>query len=147
MEKRPKNIKSQKKKRRRKSYVNGWVEFTDKSAAEKIASALNNRPIGGTIKNRYRDDLWSLRFLPDFQWRHMVEQLQYRHDIKGVKIREAMSEAKKEEKFYRKKVALAKLREKEGQGPESAEKYKKTFKQSFGLKNYKISFLLFLMFF
>lgn len=58
----------------RKNYEDGWVEFMDKKIARMVATSLNNTQIGGTKKNRYREDIWNLRYLPKFKWDNLTGQ-------------------------------------------------------------------------
>lgn len=55
-------------------FIDGWVEFERKSVAKMVGALLNNQPVGGKKRhNRWRDDLWSLRYLPKFKWHHLSD--------------------------------------------------------------------------
>eukprot|EP00820_Chromera_velia_P021604 Cvel_30106.t1-p1 / transcript=Cvel_30106.t1 / gene=Cvel_30106 / organism=Chromera_velia_CCMP2878 / gene_product=Pre-rRNA-processing protein esf2, putative / transcript_product=Pre-rRNA-processing protein esf2, putative / location=Cvel_scaffold4244:9559-10459(+) / protein_length=129 / sequence_SO=supercontig / SO=protein_coding / is_pseudo=false len=59
---------------KRKKYVDGWVEFPDKSLAKSVAAALNGRTFGGKKRhNFWRDFTWTMRYLPKFKWHHLNE--------------------------------------------------------------------------
>lgn len=68
-------------------FVEGWVEFLDKRIARHTADLLNARVIGeaATIKtkgskrnggsNKWRDDIWTMKYLPRFKWNMLSEQV------------------------------------------------------------------------
>lgn len=76
------------------NYTEGWVEFEDKRVARGTAELLNAQPIGvamgscfggggcgakkgglGHSKRRWRDEVWTMRYLPGFKWNRLSEQL------------------------------------------------------------------------
>jgi ESF2/ABP1 family protein len=56
-------------------YTEGWVEFKDKKVARSVAGMLNAQPIGGKKGTRWRDDVWTLKYLPKFKWHMLTEQV------------------------------------------------------------------------
>ena len=56
-------------------YTEGWVEFKDKKIARSVAEMLNAQPIGGKKGTRWRDDVWTLKYLPKFKWHMLTEQV------------------------------------------------------------------------
>ena len=56
-------------------YTEGWVEFKDKKVARSVAGMLNAQPIGGKKGTRWRDDVWTLKYLPKFKWHALTEQV------------------------------------------------------------------------
>jgi hypothetical protein len=56
-------------------FTEGWVEFTDKQIARSVASILNAQPIGGKKGTRWRDDVWTMKYLPRFKWNMLTEQV------------------------------------------------------------------------
>lgn len=56
-------------------YTEGWVEFLDKRVARAIAEMLNGQPIGGKKGTRWRDDVWTMKYLPKFKWNMLTEQI------------------------------------------------------------------------
>jgi ESF2/ABP1 family protein len=56
-------------------YTEGWVEFKDKKVARSVAEMLNAQPIGGKKGTRWRDDVWTLKYLPRFKWYMLTEQV------------------------------------------------------------------------
>jgi hypothetical protein len=62
-------------------YTEGWVEFKDKKVARTVAEMLNAQPIGGKKGSRWRDDIWTMKYLPKFKWYMLTEQVGEYHLI------------------------------------------------------------------
>jgi len=62
-------------KERGKEYGEAWIEFEDKRLGRAVAELLNGAPMGGKHRSRYRDDLWTLKYLPKFKWDHLTEEI------------------------------------------------------------------------
>ncbi|KAJ1823905.1 Activator of basal transcription 1 [Coemansia sp. RSA 2675] len=61
---------------RKRQFTEGWIEFASKKYAKAVATMLNNTNMGGGNKHGfYHEDLWDLKYLPKFKWRHLAEQL------------------------------------------------------------------------
>lgn len=56
-------------------FTEGWVEFKDKKVARSVAEMLNAQPIGGKKGTRWRDDVWTMKYLPKFKWSMLTEQI------------------------------------------------------------------------
>ena len=56
-------------------FVEGWVEFKDKKVARTVAAMLNAQSIGGKKGTRWRDDVWTMTYLPKFKWNMLTEQI------------------------------------------------------------------------
>jgi ESF2/ABP1 family protein len=56
-------------------YTEGWVEFKDKKVARSVAEMLNAQPIGGKKGTRWRDDIWTMKYLPRFKWNMLTEHV------------------------------------------------------------------------
>lgn len=56
-------------------FTEGWVEFKDKRVARAVAEMLNAQPIGGKKGTRWRDDVWTMKYLPKFKWHMLTEQI------------------------------------------------------------------------
>lgn len=51
------------------------MEFKDKRIARSVAEMLNAQPIGGKKGTRWRDDIWTMKYLPRFKWYMLMEQV------------------------------------------------------------------------
>ena len=56
-------------------FTEGWVECQDKKGARSVATMLNAQPIGGKKGTRWRDDVWTMKYLPKFKWHMLTEQI------------------------------------------------------------------------
>ena len=90
------------------NYVDGWVEFEDKKVAKMVALALNAQPVGGKKRGYYHDDLWNLKYLPGFKWRHLTESVTQLRMERADKLQTELAQAKKERGWYLAKVEQAK---------------------------------------
>merc|ERR1712013_294469 len=59
----------------RKQFTEGWVEYTDKRVAKRVALALNNSTMGGKKGNFHHDDIWNIKYLAKFKWGHIAEKV------------------------------------------------------------------------
>ncbi|KAL4217774.1 Activator of basal transcription 1 [Mactra antiquata] len=81
-------------------YSEGWIEFQNKKIAKKVASAINNTPVGGKKKNKWRDELWNIKYLHRFKWTHLNESLAYEKAVHKQRMRTEISQAKREAEFH-----------------------------------------------
>ena len=58
-----------------KEFSEAWIEFEDKKLAKAVAELLNGAPMGGRKRSRYREDLWTLKYLPKFKWDHLTQEI------------------------------------------------------------------------
>ncbi|KAJ2747946.1 RNA-binding ATPase activator esf2 [Coemansia sp. BCRC 34301] len=93
---------------RKRQFTEGWIEFTNKKYAKAVASMLNNAPMGGSKKHGfYHDDLWNLKYLPRFKWRHLAEQLAGERAAREQKLETEVGHARRELDAYVKNVERA----------------------------------------
>lgn len=81
-------------------FTDGWVEFLNKKRAKKVALMLNAQKIGGKKRSKYYDDLWNLKYLKGFKWKHLSEKIAYERTVRADRIRNELSEAKREARDY-----------------------------------------------
>ncbi|KAJ2162621.1 RNA-binding ATPase activator esf2 [Coemansia sp. RSA 552] len=93
---------------RRRQYTEGWIEFKNKKYAKAVAHMLNNQKMGGKRHGFYFDDLWNLKYLPKFKWRHLVEQLASEKAAREQRLQTELSQSRKELDAYMKNVDRAK---------------------------------------
>ena len=94
---------------RSRSYTEGWIEFKKKKIAKRVAVTFNNTRVGNKKRSRYYDDLWNMKYLPRFQWAHLVERLEYEQQVRQQRVRTEVMQAKKETNFYLKNVEQQKV--------------------------------------
>jgi len=93
----------------RKKYVEGWIEFEDKKLAKRVAESLNNTNIGGKKRSFYHDDIWNLKYLKGFKWRHLNEKLAYDRRMRETRLNAEMAQATRENNAYVEHVEQARL--------------------------------------
>lgn len=85
---------------RKARFTEGWIEFLRKKDAKTVALALNGTPIGGKKSNRLHDELWNLKYLPDFQWSNLNEASRYQNQVRQQKLRADISQSRKAKQHY-----------------------------------------------
>ncbi|EJD54072.1 hypothetical protein AURDEDRAFT_80834 [Auricularia subglabra TFB-10046 SS5] len=108
-------------------YTEGWVEFADKKVARSVAAMLNAQPIGGKKGSRWRDDVWTMKYLPRFKWNMLTEQIAHEAAVHRERLRIELSQSKTEQRDYLHNVELARVlkkreekRKAKGAGEEAA---------------------------
>ncbi|KAE9398254.1 hypothetical protein BT96DRAFT_822198 [Gymnopus androsaceus JB14] len=96
-------------------FTEGWVEFRDKKVARSVAEMLNAQPIGGKKGTRWRDDVWTMKYLPKFKWNMLTEQVAHEAAIHTAKLRVELSQSRTEQRDYLKNVELARVLDKRAQ--------------------------------
>ena len=96
----------------RRKFVEGWVEFENKKIARRVADTLNNTKLGGKKRGFYYDDMWNMRYLKGFKWRHLTEKISYDRRIRETRLNSEMARVTRENNAYIAKVEQAKLIEK-----------------------------------
>lgn len=94
---------------KKRSFLDGWVEFSDKEEAEIAADTLNTQPIGGKKGGYYHDDVWCLKFLGDFKWRQLTEEIANQNAERAAKLRAQATVDRKETREFLANVEQAKM--------------------------------------
>ncbi|KAF8583948.1 hypothetical protein K439DRAFT_1347203 [Ramaria rubella] len=93
-------------------FTEGWVEFKDKKIARSVAALLNAQPIGGKKGTRWRDDVWTMKYLPRFKWNMLTEQVAHEAAMHTARLRVELSQSRAEQQDYLQKVELARVLDK-----------------------------------
>ncbi len=96
---------------RRRTYVEGWVEFVRKRDAKRAVDLLNAQMIGGKKSSYYRDDLWSLVYLRGFKWHHLTDQIATENAERASRMRAELAQTARENKLFLQNVDRAKMLE------------------------------------
>jgi ESF2/ABP1 family protein len=96
---------------KKRSFVDGWIEFLDKEDAQKACGLLNGRTIGGKKGTYYHDDIWNLKYLRGFKWNKLTEQIAAENAEKASRMRAEISKTTKENKEFVQNVERAKMLE------------------------------------
>lgn len=77
----------------RKLPKEAWVEFVRAKKAYKAAKLLHCTAIGS---GRFKEDLWTIKYLKDFTWSDLVNQHLHRKKMKEQRLRQNISRAQQE---------------------------------------------------
>lgn len=96
---------------KKRSFVDGWVEFVNKKDAKKACELLNTRIIGGKKGTYYHDDVWNLLYLKGFKWHNLTEQIAAENAERASRMRAEISKTTRENKEFVRNVERAKMLE------------------------------------
>ncbi|KAL4939295.1 hypothetical protein BDV06DRAFT_199210 [Aspergillus oleicola] len=85
---------------KRKTYSDGWVEFASKKTAKICAESMNASIVGGKKGGWYHDDVLNLKYLKNFKWADLTEQIERERNEREAKRRIEDTRARKEEKVF-----------------------------------------------
>ncbi|CAH9140273.1 unnamed protein product [Cuscuta epithymum] len=85
---------------RGQGFSEGWVEFTKKSIAKRVAKMLNGQQIGGRKRSAFYYDLWNIKYLSKFKWDDLTEETAHNNAVREQKLTLELSAAKKERDFF-----------------------------------------------
>lgn len=80
------------------NFKEGWVEFLDKRVARSVAEMLNAQPIGQS--KRWKDDVWTMQYLPRFRWDQLSEQVALERATQSSLLRFHLTHSKQENESY-----------------------------------------------
>ena len=107
-----------------KQFKEGWVEYSDKKVAKRVAESLNNTIIGGKKGSFYHDDIWNLKYLrgfkysfrtilhihfTSFRWEYLTEKVAYERRTREAKLQAALQVTKKQNAEFAELVDKAKI--------------------------------------
>ncbi|XP_059627722.1 pre-rRNA-processing protein ESF2 [Cornus florida] len=92
---------------RGQQFSEGWVEFTKKNVAKRVAKMLNGEQIGGRKRSSFYYDLWNIKYLSKFKWDDLTGEIAYKNAVREQKLALEISAAKRERDFYLSKVDMS----------------------------------------
>ncbi|KAL9089401.1 MAG: hypothetical protein Q9165_005722 [Trypethelium subeluteriae] len=94
---------------KKRSFVDGWVEFLSKKDAKIVADTLNATIIGGKKGGWYHDDVWNIKYLTGFKWHHLTEQIANENAERAARLRVEIAQTTRENKNFLQNVEHAKM--------------------------------------
>ncbi|KAF2240154.1 pre-rRNA-processing protein ESF2 [Viridothelium virens] len=94
---------------KKRSFIDGWVEFQSKKDAKIVADTLNATIIGGKKGGWYHDDVWNLKYLTGFKWHHLTEQIANENAERAARLRVEIAQTTRENKNFLQNVEQAKM--------------------------------------
>ncbi|KAL4931938.1 uncharacterized protein BDV17DRAFT_301513 [Aspergillus undulatus] len=85
---------------KRKTYSDGWIEFASKKTAKICAESMNASIVGGRKGGWYHDDVLNIKYLKNFKWADLTEQIERERNEREAKRRIEDTRARKEEKVF-----------------------------------------------
>ncbi|KAF2754625.1 hypothetical protein EJ05DRAFT_541182 [Pseudovirgaria hyperparasitica] len=96
---------------KKRSFTDGWVEFSDKKVAKVVAETLNTKIVGGKKGGWYHDDVWNIKYLKGFKWHHLTEQISNENAERAARLRAEIAQTTRENKIFLESVEQAKMLE------------------------------------
>jgi ESF2/ABP1 family protein len=91
---------SNSKSKKRQNYKEGWIEFTDKIMAKLCEYEISGKIFGGKKRNnKFREEIWNLKYLNKFKWHHLMEKLQFNKKLREHRMKAELSQSKRENNF------------------------------------------------
>ena len=88
------------KNKKKQNYKEGWIEFTDKIMAKLCHYELNGKILGGKKRNnKFREEIWNIKYLHKFKWNHLMEKLQFNKKLRDHRMQAELSQTKRENNF------------------------------------------------
>lgn len=85
---------------KKKNYTEGWVEFVDKKDAKLCAATLNANILGGKKTSFYYDDVINMKYLKNFKWFDLTQQIARENEIRQAKLSLELSQQQKLNKNF-----------------------------------------------
>ncbi|WFD43070.1 RNA-binding ATPase activator esf2 [Malassezia psittaci] len=123
----PKNQDKSTPRKRKRSAANfgeGWVEYLSKRVAKTAADMMNAQPIGSLaasahssrrsqkgskVANRWKDDIWTMKYLKGFRWPMLIEQMSHEKAAHAARMRMELVQSAHEQRDYLKKVERSRI--------------------------------------
>ena len=112
--------KARSKDNRARNFREGWVEFLSKRVAKEVAGSLNSQPVGGKKRSKAHGTLWNVKYLPQFKWTHLTEQMALEKALHQSKMRTEVSKARREADHFKAGVEKGKRLEKQAKKRKAA---------------------------
>lgn len=96
---------------KKRSFVDGWVEFLSRKEARRAVELLNAQIVGGKKGGYYHDDVWSMKYLRRFTWADLVESISVENAERQARMRTEIAQSNKANKEFVENVERSKMLE------------------------------------
>ena len=93
---------------KKRSFVDGWVEFASKKRAKDCAETLNGNILGGKKGGWYHDDIWNIKYLKGFKWDDLMTQVQEEERAREDRLRAEIKQESRERTAFLENLDRAK---------------------------------------
>ncbi|KAL8658822.1 MAG: hypothetical protein Q9226_000755 [Calogaya cf. arnoldii] len=110
---------------KKRSFTDGWIEFTSHKSAKTCVAAINGQTMGG--RGWYRDDVWNAKYLRGFGWEDLMESVRSEEREREERVRVGVRRDRKEREEFLRGVEMAKVedgKKKKREGKKQKEKAK-----------------------
>ncbi|KAI5964371.1 ESF2 [Candida pseudojiufengensis] len=94
---------------KKKKFTEGWIEFVNKNDAKLCAITLNGSKLGGKKGSYYYDDIINIKYLKNFKWMDLTQQISRENEIREAKLALELSQQNKYNRAFVHNVEQAKL--------------------------------------
>ena len=96
---------------KKRSFVDGWVEFKHKRHAKACVDGINGRIVGGKKGGWYRDDVWNAKYLRGFSWDDLMAGVRQEEREREEKVRVGIAKDRREREAFLRSLESAKVEE------------------------------------
>lgn len=110
---------------KKRSFIDGWVEFSKKKHAKICAEAINGQIVGGKKGGWYRDDVWNVKYLKGFGWGDLMAGVRGEEREREERVRVGVRREMKERREFLEAVQRGKVegtRRRKGEAREGKER-------------------------
>ena len=93
---------------KKRSFLDGWVEFSSKKQAKACAETINGELVGGKKGGWYHDDIWNAKYLKGFKWDDLMEGVRSEERAREERMRVEIRRETKERKAFLESVEQSK---------------------------------------
>ncbi|KAI4094015.1 MAG: hypothetical protein LQ344_002460 [Seirophora lacunosa] len=94
---------------KKRSFIDGWIEFADHKHAKTCVAAINGHTMGG--RGWYRDDVWNAKYLRGFAWDDLMAGVRAEEREREERVRVGVRREKREREEFLKGVERGRVQE------------------------------------
>merc|ERR1712170_2311 len=84
---------------KRKRFIKGWIEFSDKVQGKEFVKMCNGQLMKGKRGSKFYHDIWNLKYLKNFKWSQLKQKISLNKAIHKSKLTFELNLAKRENQF------------------------------------------------
>lgn len=119
---------------KKRSYVDGWIEFSSRKHARACVDFINGSTVGGKKGGWYRDDVWNAKYLKGFSWGDLMEGVRREEREREERVRVGVAKDKREREAFLRDVQGGKVEKTRRERMEMKQQKKKKSREEEGEK-------------
>ena len=96
---------------KKRSFIDGWVEFKHKRHAKACVDGINGQTVGGKKGGWYRDDVWNAKYLKGFSWDDLMASVRQEEREREERVRVGIAKDRREREAFLRGLESAKVEE------------------------------------